>query len=327
VAQGPLKVLSDTFKILVGLFTSADRPFWFGYLLIFLLISLILYQREKRSGVKETLSSFTRDLIGRYTSRSSRVDLKLFLANFFIYSILVYYIYDYSVTSGQFKEYLSTALGGHLPEKESAGVSPGWGWMAAFALGQIVVFDVVFYFWHRLLHTVPALWQLHKLHHSAEVLTPLTRLRQDPYATVAYLLLFDCANSAYTLGFEAVTGVHATPLMIFGVPAGWFLVYVIQHHFTHSHLWISYGWLNYIFISPSQHQIHHSYHGRHLNKNYGSIFSFTDLALGTFYNTTSEREELALGIDGVEEKRINSLSLLGILAYPIRSIFSLWSSR
>ena len=62
----------------------------------------------------------------------------------------------------------------------------------------------------------------------------------------------------------------------------------------HSHIWISFGRLEKIFISPAQHQIHHSV--GHSNANLGSIFSVWDGLLGTRTYSGQKRElEFGLG--------------------------------
>ena len=54
----------------------------------------------------------------------------------------------------------------------------GLGWMLLYSLVTLLVYDFVFYAIHYTEHKVPALWVIHKVHHSAEVLTPLTRYRE-----------------------------------------------------------------------------------------------------------------------------------------------------
>ena len=54
----------------------------------------------------------------------------------------------------------------------------------AFALGMTVARDFVTFLTHLLHHRVPVLWEFHKVHHSAEVLTPLTVFRKHPLYNV-----------------------------------------------------------------------------------------------------------------------------------------------
>ena len=52
----------------------------------------------------------------------------------------------------------------------------------------------------------------------------------------------------------------------------------------HSHVWLSFGpvW-EHIFISPAQHQVHHSIDKQHYNKNYGEVLAIWDWMFGTLY--------------------------------------------
>ena len=78
--------------------------------------------------------------------------------------------------------------------------------------------------------------------------------------------------------------------------------------FFHSHIWISYGRvLNHIFISPAQHQIHHSVEPQHRDKNMGAFFAFWDYFFGTLYVPRS-RETFQVGLGKGEENPHRTLS-------------------
>ncbi len=64
------------------------------------------------------------------------------------------------------------------------------------------------------------------------------------------------------------------------------------------------GWLEYIFITPSHHRVHHASNEKYLNKNYGDIFIFWDKLFGTFQK---EEEEAVYG-----------------LTHPIKSYSFIW---
>ena len=49
----------------------------------------------------------------------------------------------------------------------------------ARTLALFLAYDLGFFIDHSLKHRFPALWELHKAHHSAEVLTPLVNFRVD----------------------------------------------------------------------------------------------------------------------------------------------------
>jgi sterol desaturase/sphingolipid hydroxylase (fatty acid hydroxylase superfamily) len=75
----------------------------------------------------------------------------------------------------------------------------------------------------------------------------------------------------------------------------------------HSHIPLKYfGWLEYVFISPFQHQIHHSSAERHFNKNLGSKLAIWDWMFGTLIRSDSV-DDIDFGIGKMEEKNYDSL--------------------
>lgn len=156
--------------------------------------------------------------------------------------------------------------------------------------------DFCTYWVHRLHHEAPVIWPFHAVHHSAEVMTPVTVYRKHPL----YDLVSDFVKAVLT-GF--VQGVILILLigkvelsLIAGVNAFYFIFNLVGSNFRHSHIWFSYGRvLEHILISPAQHQIHHSLDPKHHNKNYGEILAVWDWLFGTLY-IPEQFETLSFGI-------------------------------
>ena len=66
-------------------------------------------------------------------------------------------------------------------------------------------------------------------------------------------------------------------------------------------------WVSYIFISPAQHQTHHSIDAKHYDKNFGLIFAFWDWLFGTLY-VPKGYEKLEFGISREEPNPFNSIT-------------------
>ena len=65
-------------------------------------------------------------------------------------------------------------------------------------------------------------------------------------------------------------------------------------------MWICYGpFWSRVFISPAQHQIHHSREPRHYDTNFGLIFAFWDRLYGTLY-VPDRKEAIRFGIEPAE---------------------------
>jgi sterol desaturase/sphingolipid hydroxylase (fatty acid hydroxylase superfamily) len=165
-------------------------------------------------------------------------------------------------------------------------------------VGSIFAVDVANYTHHYLSHRVPWLWEFHKVHHSAEVLNPVTSRRvhfvEMLYRALIVALFLGLFTGCmrYVLGPSAKIGANVAA----GVTI-YFGLFAYGQVLNHSHIWWSWGKLEYLFNSPAMHAIHHSRDPRHFNKNLGGLFTFLDLLVGTLYKTTKEPEPLQLGID------------------------------
>jgi len=121
------------------------------------------------------------------------------------------------------------------------------------------------------------LWCFHQVHHSAEVLTPVTVYRTHPVEAVIFALRSVLVQALVIAGFIFFFGNRAELLAILGANAFLFIFNVAGSNLRHSHVWISYGsaierWL----ISPAQHQIHHSVENRHYDRNFGAVLAVWD---------------------------------------------------
>jgi len=168
--------------------------------------------------------------------------------------------------------------------------------IVSYTVVLLLLADLTRYYLHRLLHETPLLWSFHKVHHSAEVMTPLTLYRTHPIELMLSLLR-DLLTVGFVSGlFYYVFGGSVDAMMILGVNVGRFIFNITGANLRHSHIWLSYGQrIEKILISPAQHQIHHSSCPSHYNKNYGSQFAFWDWIFGTLY-VTNKREKIAFGL-------------------------------
>ena len=152
-----------------------------------------------------------------------------------------------------------------------------------YTIFSFVLLDFFRFFQHYLMHKVDFLWKFHRLHHSAEVLTPLTLHRVHPVEMLIGLLRTTLAiaisSGVYVYLFQIPLHGHH----ILGVNLVGFLFNALGANLRHSHIWLGYGWAEYLFISPVQHQIHHSRDPAHFNKNLGVCLSIWDIIFGSFF--------------------------------------------
>ena len=188
-----------------------------------------------------------------------------------------------------------------------------------YSIYLVLLWDFSATYAHYLKHKVPILWELHKVHHSAEVMTPVTALRRHPLEAI-----FGALVTSLVIGFGVVVwvllfGMNVMPVNLFGTLFGIWLWRLAGYNLRHSHIWISYGnFWNRIFISPAQHQVHHSKSPEHYDTNFGHIFAFWDKFFGTLYLPRFE-ERMKFGIDDDEMPEYRSL--FGLYITPLVKIF------
>lgn len=273
-------------NVLFG-FNSRLHPL-FIFSLVLIGVCIYVLRRPKVSFIQWL---FPREI---YTHPSHITDIKLFLFNSvlkvggllnvaFINVIIVYYTLEFFGRS-------EAVVTSYTP----------------FLIGIIflIVGDFCTYWVHRIHHQWKVVWPFHAVHHSAEVMTPVTVYRKHPIYD-----LFSKTFYAIVIGFVQglILSVFVGKLPIFlivGTSGFYFLFDLLGSNFRHSHVWISYGrFFEHIFISPAQHQIHHSLSYKHWNKNYGEVFAIWDWMFGTLY-VPNEREDLAFGLSNIEGERI-----------------------
>lgn len=175
--------------------------------------------------------------------------------------------------------------------------APRWLVAALYTVSAFVIEDFSRFFLHWLLHKVPALWAFHRVHHSAQVLTPITLYRTHPVESLLNRARGALVIGAITGSFVWLFGASLRGWQLFSVDALGLLWTLCGANLRHSHVWLSFGprverWL----LSPAQHQIHHSIAERHQEKNFGTVFALWDRFFGTLYTTTHRPERLRFGL-------------------------------
>jgi sterol desaturase/sphingolipid hydroxylase (fatty acid hydroxylase superfamily) len=260
------------------------------YILTAAAIAYVVYRLSERPSSKGFWAFLVPPSI--YLHPSHLIDIKLFGAGC-VLSVLG--AFNFSMLSALSATGVMALLSQML---DANGAAFAWSWTGFLGVTILVavIADFCTYWVHRLHHQIPSLWPFHKVHHSAEVLTPVTVYRKHPVydffsgiveafpvgALQGLVLFFSLGNIEYvTLG-------------------GANIVYVVFNflgsNLRHSHIWLDFGpALSRLFISPAQHQVHHSRNPVHFNKNYGEMLALWDWMFGTLY-IPKERESLEFGL-------------------------------
>ncbi len=177
---------------------------------------------------------------------------------------------------------------------------PRWQITALYTVTLFVAWDGSRYLVHMAMHKVPALWELHKVHHSAEVLTPFTVYRVHPIESFLYSLRGALVTGVITGAFFYAFRDRAVQYELLGVNAIGLALNALGANLRHSHVWLSYGSaIERVLISPAQHQLHHSADPKDFDCNYGAFLAVWD-SLGGSLRLAGPRRALRLGLDESE---------------------------
>jgi len=151
---------------------------------------------------------------------------------------------------------------------------PMWmHWLLAF-----IFIDFIYYLYHRISHRSRFLWAVHMSHHSSEEMNFAVAFRQawlGPVSKIPFFMVLPL------IGFDpvivAVAGVLSTLWGIFG----------------HTQIVKKLGPIEWIFVTPSHHRVHHGSNELYIDKNYGNFLIIWDKFFGTF---EAETEKVKYGL-------------------------------
>jgi sterol desaturase/sphingolipid hydroxylase (fatty acid hydroxylase superfamily) len=131
--------------------------------------------------------------------------------------------------------------------------------------------DFLYYWNHRFMHEVRALWAIHVVHHSSERYNLSTALRQ-PVADVLGLWLPYGVMARFGIRPHVLTQARALNLL--------------YQYWVHTETIRTLGRAEEVLNTPSHHRVHHGSQRQYLDRNHGSILIVWDRLFGTF-----ERED------------------------------------
>lgn len=301
--------LTSPFKLFL---TSTERVYWLFMLSAFT-IAFLMFLLHKQGAAKSEKSAlaviFPKAI---YWHRSSLNDYLYFYSDMLFQGC--YIVILFSSLSFVVSYLTETQLHEMVPElsHKFQGI---YGSSLMMTLFLAAVADFALFLSHFFQHKIPWLWEFHKVHHSAEVMTPLTVYRMHP---VDNILAFSLGGllSGLALGCAYFfIGHNFVFYNVAGVNVILILFYLCGYNLRHSHIWWSFGpILSRIFISPAQHQIHHSSAPEHFNKNLGFTFAFWDGWFGTLY-VPKAKENITFGLGDEENEKFSSFWSLYLMPF------------
>jgi sterol desaturase/sphingolipid hydroxylase (fatty acid hydroxylase superfamily) len=270
-----------------------------------LLFTVLFYvDARKKSGRRMSVADFFRSI---FPARivwhpSSRLDVRLWIANTLVFaSAFGMFAFGSLLWRTGMVHLLSSAFGAHEPT-----TWPLWAVLTTVTLLELLAYEFGYWSSHYLFHEIPALWEFHKVHHSAEVLTTLTEMRTHPVEIIFFMNAIGfCTGSVFGV-MTYVFGPGIRPFTLLNANIVLMLFIVTIGHLRHSHMWIAFtGVAGRLFQSPAHHQIHHSDQPRHFNKNLGFALAIWDWLFGTLY-VPETYEKITFGV-GAEHVRYDSV--------------------
>jgi sterol desaturase/sphingolipid hydroxylase (fatty acid hydroxylase superfamily) len=145
-----------------------------------------------------------------------------------------------------------------------------------------VLYDFCYYWLHRMGHERTILWAAHVAHHQSEDYNLTTALRQT--------------STGFLLGW-----IFYLPMFLIGIPAEVVVtagsINLIYQFWVHTEHIPKLGWYEWVFVTPSNHRVHHAQNEIYLDRNYGGLFILWDRLFGTFQEEREE-EPVIFGIRG-----------------------------
>jgi sterol desaturase/sphingolipid hydroxylase (fatty acid hydroxylase superfamily) len=294
-----LDILLQPFVTFWMQLNSPSNRWFFGYLAASVLIAFVIYLWHARHDPELREHGFIPFAFPKdvWRHRGTRVDIAFYFTNKLLFAAALASMFI--IAEGARDAVLSLLAWAGIAKGLLSGL-PMSMMVLTSTLILILAFDFGLWLGHWLFHRIPVLWEFHKVHHSAEVMTPFTAGRMHPVEEFFDYGLTGVLNG---IAFAIVITLfgEAYVLQLFQVNIVLIVFYALGFHLRHSHVWMPYtGVWGAIFVSPAHHQLHHSLDRDHWDKNMGFIFAFWDRWFGTLV-VPEARQKVAFGVNGVEE--------------------------
>lgn len=163
-----------------------------------------------------------------------------------------------------------------------------WPHWLEFTLALLLL-DAAIYWQHRLLHAVPWLWRLHRVHHTDGTLDASSALRFHPLEILVSL----------AIKAVVVVALGASPLvvLVFEILLSSFAL------ITHANLPLPARIdraIRVLLVTPAMHRIHHSTHVDEQQRNFGFHLSVWDRVFGSYAVSARDKPQ-TFGVADVDD--------------------------
>jgi sterol desaturase/sphingolipid hydroxylase (fatty acid hydroxylase superfamily) len=300
------KISTGVVNPLSAIFLSPGSTFSVWSLLTAAVISLLFCLVRLRRKQLRPNSRWLRHLFlpnWWFSNPSMRADIGMFFLNSFVTGALIGWgLLSYTALSQGFEVFFSKALGSEAIIKLPISFS-----IIIYSFALFIAYDFAYWLDHTIKHKIPIFWEFHRVHHSAEKLSPLTVFRMHPVDSLIFYNITAFIMALMNGLCLAILGGTVTLLSIGGVNLFVLIFVFTTIHLQHSHIHIRFeGIWGKIFFSPAHHHLHHSNNPAHYGCNMGGCLAVWDLMFGTLRMPTNEHKNLDYGVpsDGVDEHSV-----------------------
>lgn len=191
----------------------------------------------------------------------------------------------------------------HLSHLSLTQLLPTW----ALQVACVILFQSCLRYWmHRIEHVIPALWALHKFHHSAETLSLLTSTRATELARGIEIGLVFAPAALLANATAPVPSMHSPWFAIAVVYFVYNTFFAVNGYFVHSNLSTDYGWIGrWLLVSPRMHRLHHAKSPIYHDKNFTFDLVLWDRLFGTYAVCPPDTDPMTIPL-GLEENPFNA---------------------
>ena len=308
------------YSSVTSLFAPGSETYWI-FLITGVFVTMFAYAKYHMETSRFSLIAFIRFIfpLKLLKHRSVRIDFEMCFLNFFYGALVSGAVLKYVPDLGvRWKHVFSSILWQHHLSRYYLYYVPD----ILFTIAIFMAADLAFYLVHVAFHRIPVLWEIHKVHHSAEAINPITSYRGHPLNLLATQittkLLIDVLRGMFGALYPDM---GVSEFAFRGVNILLFSYNIVGGYLRHSSVWLHFGRrLNFIIQTPAHHQIHHSEDPKHWGKNLGGALSIWDWMAGTLY-IPDKKEDLSYGLADAEENREFNRSVIALYYLPFINIW------
>jgi sterol desaturase/sphingolipid hydroxylase (fatty acid hydroxylase superfamily) len=167
-------------------------------------------------------------------------------------------------------------------------------WLAVIA--SVIIMDLIIYMQHVMVHAVPLLWRLHRVHHAD--------------------LDYDVTTGSrfHTLEIILSMGIKFAVIVLLGPPIVAVVIFEVMLNalamFNHGNIALpetADKFLRLMIVTPDMHRVHHSIEDDETNSNFGFNLSLWDYIFGTYRKEPrAGHEKMTIGIKDFRDTKQTS---------------------